>query len=140
MSNKKEDATTAKNESAKGATIGKPNEKSANAAENVLQSEKPEVSSVMVLPGGKVLSFPQRLEKLNELNAINERYQSLKVSRDKLSKFKLSSDRNLDKLGIKDGFGNVFETSNTVIVKSCIELIMNDVSMKISETEAQLIF
>ena len=137
MSNETKNAVNSKNGVGNGATTLK-NAPVVNLSTQKV--EKPELSNLVIPPREKVLSLNQRLEKLNELNAINERLQSLTTTKEKLGKFKLSTDRNLDRLTIKDGSGNVFETSNTVIIKDVIAVVMKDVEMKMSETEMQFQF
>ncbi len=118
------------------------NGKVANTVLNSSKTEtkKPELSNLVITTKSSELTTNQKLEKLNELNAISERLTSLQNTKEKLGKFKLQSDKNLDVLGIKDGFGNEFRTYNTMLIKDVIDLLMKQTELKMADTEQQLIF
>ena len=107
---------------------------------------KPELSNI-VIPIGKTIDEPKkelpiadRFLKLDELHAIRLRWDKLKDTLDKLNKFKLSTDSKADNIILSDGRGNQFSTYNPEVVAKVIELLKEDVTKRLSETEASIIF
>lgn len=78
------------------------------------------------------------LKRIRELNQIADKRTKLIEVQDNLNGFKLSTDKMTDKLKLSDGFGNIFETSNTAVIADVLALLKSSLQSVIDETEAML--
>lgn len=81
-----------------------------------------------------------RVHIIQKLMELVERRDKLLEAKQKLNAFKLSTDGLRDKLGINDGKGNEFLTSNTAVIKDVIETLKTSIQAKLDDVEKQIVF
>ena len=79
-----------------------------------------------------------RLEKMNQLEILAERYDKLKTRRDGLKRFLLSSDGSKESITLKNSGGATFEISNSTCISEVLALLVSRNDGAIAATENEI--
>lgn len=105
----------------------------------VVKNDEPVVA--MIVDHEPVLSLEQKIQKVEDLNMLIDKWRKLQESSRSLQTFKLSSDGLSNQLLFRDlTTGNEFKTYNSAVISRVIEVIRTTLSEKISEIEDQIRF
>lgn len=88
--------------------------------------------------GSDVLPLEDRLHRLNQLFHLQQKYNKLQESLQKLSEFEISKDGERCSLRIQDEHRNDFTTYHPEVVQDVTEFIKVRIKAKIKELEPQL--
>ncbi len=86
------------------------------------------------------LSLEKRIQKVDELNIIIEKWRKLNEARQNVNNFKIGNDGLSVSLTLQDAAGKTFKTSHNVVVTSVLETLQNELDGKIVEVEKQINF
>ena len=96
----------------------------------VLTVVKPEP---VVVP--RKLSLDERIQKVEDLSLLIDRYRILNESRRKLQTFQLGADGLSSSIQLRDAAGNEFRTSNSAVINTVIEEMKRTLDTKVREVE-----
>jgi len=96
----------------------------------VLTVVKPEP---VVVP--RKLSLDERIQKVEDLSLLIDRYRILNESRRKLQTFQLGADGLSSSIQLRDAAGNEFRTSNSAVINTVIEEMKRTLDTKVHEVE-----
>jgi hypothetical protein len=99
---------------------------------------KTEATVKTISPAKELLPLEDRLLRLDELFAIQNKYYKYKQSLEKLNAFKLKKDGETTTLSLEDDNRNSFETSNPEVVEDIINALKATITRKIKEIESKL--
>ncbi len=86
------------------------------------------------------LSLEKRVEKVEELTIVIEKWRKLQDARKGLNAFKLGADGLSSTLTLKDSSGQTFSTSNNVAVEAALLNIRQVLNEKIADAENEINF
>ncbi len=86
------------------------------------------------------LSLEKRIQKVDELNIIIEKWRKLNEARQNVNNFKIGNDGLSVTLTLQDAAGKTFKTSHNVVVSSVLQTLQNELDDKIVEVEKQINF
>ena len=124
--------------------MGKSNiaEKTAPVAEVVEVSPVAPTMSVVreeqVEEADRKLTLEERIQKVEDLSMLIERWKTLNDSRRKLQTFQIGVDSLSSVVALRDANGNEFKTSNSAVVTSVIDEMKRTLDIKISDVESQI--
>jgi len=83
-----------------------------------------------------------RLHRLNELFALQTKYNRLQQSKANLSEFTLKSDAENVTLELSDynNRGKSFSTKNPIVIKEVLEFVISTIDKKMKEIEPKLVW
>lgn len=113
------------------ATAKKSNAQASKSKMEVVKTEKVE---------NTILSLEKRIEKVEELNILIDKWRKLGEAKKNLNGFKLGSDGLSSTVVIKDVSGQEFKTSHNIVVETVLSTVKEVLDTKIAETEAQINF
>ncbi len=87
-----------------------------------------------------VLTLEKRIQKVEELNIIIEKWRKLNEAEKNLTGFKLGNDGLSSTITLKDAAGREFKTSHNLVVTTVLETLQQVLDEKIIEVEAQIDF
>ena len=87
-----------------------------------------------------ILSLEKRIQKVEELNIVIEKWRKLNEAKRNLNGFKLGSDGLSSTVIIKDVSGQEFKTSHNIVVETVLKTVMEVLATKIAEVEEQINF
>ena len=87
-----------------------------------------------------ILSLEKRIQKVQELNIVIEKWRKLSEARQNLNEFKLANDGLSNAITIKDASGREFKTNQPIVYNAVIRAVQEVLDEKITETEAQINF
>jgi len=87
-----------------------------------------------------VLTLEKRIQKVEELNIIIEKWRKLNEAKKNLTGFKLGNDGLSSTITLKDAAGREFKTSHNLVVTTVLENLQQVLDEKIIEVEAQIDF
>lgn len=87
-----------------------------------------------------VISLEKRIQRVNELNIVIEKWRKLTEARQNLNEFKLANDGLSSQVIIKDSTGREFKTSQTIVYTTVLGTVQKVLDEKINETEEQINF
>ena len=96
----------------------------------VLTVVKPEP---VVVP--RKLSLDERIQKVEDLSLLIDRYRILNESRRKLQTFQLGADGLSSSIQLRDAAGNEFRTSNSAVINTVIDEMKRTLDTKVKEVE-----
>ena len=96
----------------------------------VLTVVKPEP---VVVP--RKLSLDERIQKVEDLSLLIDRYRILNESRRKLQTFQLGADGLSSSIQLRDAAGNEFRTSNSAVINTVIDEMKRTLDSKVREVE-----
>lgn len=96
------------------------------------------ITMVQKNDGEKLPPLDDRLHRLNELFAIQGRYNKLQSSLQKLKNFTFEKNGDYSGITIKDDGRNDFTTGNPEVIEEVVKFIILTIQAKIKEIEPQL--
>jgi hypothetical protein len=87
-----------------------------------------------------VLTLEKRIQKVEELNIIIEKWRKLNEAKKNLTGFKLGNDGLSSTITLKDAAGREFKTSHNLVVTTVLDTLQKVLDEKIIEVEAQIDF
>jgi hypothetical protein len=124
------------NSMSNAATAQKTNGKSATEEKAVMEVVKTEPSKVE----NAILSLEKRIQKVQELNIVIDKWRKLQEARKNLNEFKLGNDGMNSTIIIRDAAGREFKTSQSIVFTTVLQTVQQVLDEKIAETEVQIDF
>ena len=87
-----------------------------------------------------ILSLEKRIQKVEELNIVIDKWRKLNEARKNLNGFKLGADGLSSTVVIKDVSGQEFKTSHNIVVETVLKTVKEVLHAKIAEVEEQINF
>ena len=87
-----------------------------------------------------ILSLEKRIQKVEELNIVIDKWRKLNEARKNLNGFKLGADGLSSTVIIKDVSGQEFKTSHNIVVETVLKTVKEVLDSKIQEVEDQINF
>jgi hypothetical protein len=87
-----------------------------------------------------ILSLEKRIQKVEELNIVIDKWRKLNEARKNLNGFKLGADGLSSTVVIKDVSGQEFKTSHNIVVETVLKTVKEVLDAKITEVEDQINF
>ena len=81
------------------------------------------------------LSLDERIQKVEDLSLLIDRYRILSESRRKLQTFQLGADGFSSSIQLRDAAGNEFKTSNSAVISTVIDEMKLTLDLKIRDVE-----
>jgi len=81
------------------------------------------------------LTLDEKIQKVEDLTLMIERWRLLSESRRKLQTFQIGADSLSSVILLRDGAGNEFKTSNSSVITSVIDEMKKMLDLKIKEVE-----
>ncbi|MBK5215114.1 MAG: hypothetical protein JJE55_15825 [Flavobacteriaceae bacterium] len=124
--------------------MGKSNvaEKTANGAEvNEVSPVTPTMTVVKeekVEEAARKLTLEERIQRVEDLSMLIDRWKTLNDSRRKLQTFQIGADSLSSVVSLKDANGNEFKTSNSAVISSVIDEMKRTLDVKVRDVEEQI--
>ena len=118
---------------ATAAKIKADNGNSKNARMEVQKNETSKVENF-------VLTLEKRIQKVEELNIVIEKWRKLGEAKKSLTGFQLGNDGLSSTITLKDAAGREFKTSHNLVVTTVLDTLQNVLDEKIKEVEQQINF
>ncbi|GAB1454054.1 hypothetical protein MASR2M47_41100 [Draconibacterium sp.] len=122
------------------ATAQKTNGKAATEEKAVMEVVKTEPSNSAKLGENAILSLEKRIQKVQELNIVIDKWRKLQEARKNLNEFKLGNDGMNSTIIIHDAAGREFKTSQNIVFTTVLQTVQLVLDEKIAETEVQIDF
>lgn len=113
----------------------------------VIELPKPPVAEALVVEAPVVvkeeprkLTLDEKIQKVEDLTLLIERFKALAESRRKLQTFQIGADSMSSTILLKDASGNEFKTSNSAVITTVIEEMKRTLDSKVREVETQINF
>jgi hypothetical protein len=87
-----------------------------------------------------ILSLEKRIQKVEELTIVIDKWRKLNEARKNLNGFKLGADGLSSTVVIKDVSGQEFKTSHNIVVETVLKTVKEVLDAKIAEVEEQINF
>lgn len=87
-----------------------------------------------------ILSLEKRIQRVQELNILIDKWRKLGEARKNLTGFKLGADGLSSTVTIKDASGQEFKTSHNIVVETVLKSVKEVLDQKIAEVELQINF
>lgn len=116
-------------------------ENALKVAENVVNvSETAPVMTVVKkeVEEPKRLSLEERIQRVEDLSMLIDRWKTLNDSRRKLQTFQIGADSLSSVISLRDANGNEFKTSNSAVIGSVIDEMKRTLDGKVKEVEEQI--
>ena len=84
------------------------------------------------------LSLDEKIQKVEDLTLMIERWRLLTESRRKLQTFQIGADSLSSVILLRDAAGNEFKTSNSSVITSVIDEMKKTLDLKVREVEQQI--
>ena len=84
------------------------------------------------------LSLDEKIQKVEDLTLMIERWRLLTESRRKLQTFHIGADSLSSVILLRDAAGNEFKTSNSSVITSVIDEMKKTLDLKVREVELQI--
>ncbi len=107
-----------------------------NSKDAKMEVKKNETSKVT----NQVLTLEKRIQKVEELNIIIEKWRKLNEAKKNLTGFQLGNDGLSSTITLKDAAGREFRTSHNLVVTTVLDTLQKVLDEKIIEVEAQIDF
>jgi hypothetical protein len=122
------------------ATAQKTNGKAATEEKAVMEVVKTESSNSAKTAENAILSLEKRIQKVQELNIVIDKWRKLQEARKNLNEFKLGNDGMNSTIIIRDAAGREFKTSQSIVFTTVLQTVQQVLDEKIAETEVQIDF
>ena len=86
------------------------------------------------------LTLDERIQKVEDLTLLIERFKALAESRRKLQTFQIGADSMSSTILLRDSSGNEFKTSNSAVITTVIDEMKRTLDSKVREVETQINF
>lgn len=87
-----------------------------------------------------ILSLEKRIQKVEELTIVIDKWRKLNEAKKNLNGFKLGSDGLSSTVVIRDVSGQEFKTSHNIVVETVLSTVKEVLDAKIAEVEEQINF
>jgi hypothetical protein len=87
------------------------------------------------VPVPRKLSLDERIQKVEDLSLLIDRFRILNESRKKLQAFQLGADGLSSSIQLRDAAGNEFRTSNSAVINTVIDEMKRTLDTKVKEVE-----
>ena len=87
-----------------------------------------------------ILSLEKRIQKVEELSIVIEKWRKLGEAKKNLNGFKLGADGLSSTVIIRDVSGQEFKTSHNIVVETVLATVQGVLDEKIAEVEEQINF
>lgn len=87
-----------------------------------------------------IISLEKRIQRVQELNILIDKWRKLGEARKNLTGFKLGADGLSSTVIIKDASGQEFKTSHNIVVETVLRSVREILDAKITEVEAEINF
>ncbi len=87
-----------------------------------------------------ILSLEKRIQKVEELSIVIEKWRKLNEAKKNLNGFKLGADGLSSTVIIRDVSGQEFKTSHNIVVETVLGTVQGVLDTKIAEVEEQINF
>jgi len=84
------------------------------------------------------LSLDEKIQKVEDLTLMIDRWRTLNESRRKLQTFQIGADSLSSVILLRDAAGNEFKTSNSTVISSVIDEMKRTLDVKVKEVEEQI--
>jgi len=101
----------------------------------VLEVVKTESSNSAKTAENAILSLEKRIQKVQELNIVIDKWRKLQEARKNLNEFKLGNDGMNSTIIIRDAAGREFKTSQSIVFTTVLQTVQQVLDEKIAETE-----
>ena len=91
-------------------------------------------------PEVKEPSVSEKIQKVNELNILIEKYQKLAEARTNLRNFSLGNDGMSSRIILEDSNGKEFKTSHPLVIQTVVSTLANVVDEKMTQVEKDINF
>jgi len=119
--------------------MGKTNvvDKTATVAEVVEVVEVAPVMTVVkdVVEESRKLTLEERIQRVEDLSMLIDRWKTLNDSRRKLQTFQIGADSLSSVISLRDANGNEFKTSNSAVITSVIDEMKRTLDGKVRDVE-----
>jgi len=86
------------------------------------------------------LSLEEKIQRVEDLTLLIERFRALAESRRKLQTFQIGADSLSSTILLRDASGNEFKTSNSAVITSVIDEMKRTLDAKVREVETLINF
>jgi len=93
-----------------------------------------------VVKENPILSLEKRIQKVQNLGIVIEKWKKLNDVKQNLSELQLGNDGLSSTITLKDVSGSEFKTSRNIVVSTVLESVQAVLDQKIVEVEAQINF
>jgi len=118
------------------ADAAKPKIDNGNSRNAKMEVQKNETSKVE----NPVLTLEKRIQKVEELNIVIEKWRKLGEAKKNLTGFQLGNDGLSSTITLKNAAGREFKTSHNLVVTTVLNTLQKVMEEKISEVEDQINF
>lgn len=118
------------------ATAAKIKTDNGNSKNAKMEMQKNETSKVENF----VLTLEKRIQKVEELNIVIEKWRKLGEAKKNLTGFQLGNDGLSSTITLKDAAGREFKTSHNLVVTTVLDTLQEVLDEKIKEVEQQINF
>ncbi len=87
-----------------------------------------------------IISLEKRIQKVEELNIVIEKWRKLNEAKKNLTGFQLGNDGLSSNITLRDAAGREFKTSHNLVVTTVLDTLQEVLDEKISEVEDQINF
>lgn len=101
---------------------------------------KMEVKKHETVTENAVLSLEKRIQKVQELSIVIEKWRKLNEAKKNLTGFKLGADGLSSTVIIRDVTGQEFKTSHNIVIETVLSTVLEILNAKIDEVEQQINF
>ena len=101
---------------------------------------KMEVKKNTPVVENSILSLEKRIQKVEELSIVIEKWRKLGEAKKNLNGFKLGADGLSSTVIIRDVSGQEFKTSHNIVVETVLATVQGVLDEKIAEVEEQINF
>ena len=85
-------------------------------------------------------TLEEKIQKVEDLSLLIDRYRALAESRRKLQTFQIGADSMSSTILLKDAAGNEFRTSNSAVITTVIDEMKRTLDSKVREVETLINF
>ena len=86
------------------------------------------------------LSLDEKIQKVEDLSVLIDRFRGLVEAKRKLTVFQLGADGMSSSILLKDASGNEFKTSNSAVISAVIDEMKKILDLKVRDIEDQINF
>ena len=87
-----------------------------------------------------ILSLEKRIQKVQELSIVIDKWRKLNEAKKNLTGFKLGADGLSSTVIIRDVTGQEFKTSHNIVIETVLATVLEVLNSKIAEVEQQINF
>lgn len=111
-----------------------------SAEMTVVKNQEP-VINVVIVEAEPELTLEQKIQKVEDLSMLIDKFRKLRESKRNLETFKLSSDGFSNQVMLRDvNTGHEFKTYHSVVIGRVLDVIKSSLDEKIAEIEEKIRF